>query len=144
VRKSSAARLGLIPLRGCVEEQWLMCEIARALRRTRPDVSLTIVGSTLDDFSLMRIGNTFVTGAVEPEEFERAVKGYGLQSLFASVTRPIFGHPTLMHCLRSSLPLALFDWSRGGVTPRRGDLTLDPRSSLSDIVSALGRWLPTS
>src|SRR5262249_10832073 len=89
----TGARVGLLPLRGCVEEQWLMTQVACALRDIRPDVSLTVVGATLDDLDLMSIGNTFVTGAVEPEEFELVVKAYDLGCLFVSVARPIFGHP---------------------------------------------------
>jgi GT2 family glycosyltransferase len=139
-QKPTGPRLGLLPLRGCAEEQWLMSEVACALRITRPDVSLTILGATLDDIGLMRFGNTFVTGAVQPAELQHLVKMYELQSLFVSVTRPVFGHPLLVHCFRCSLPLAFFDWSMGRLTLTQGDLALDPRSSLTDIVTALGDW----
>jgi O-antigen biosynthesis protein len=142
-RNSTVARVGLLPLRGCAEEHWLMSEIACAFRVSRPDVLLTIVGSTLDDVGLMRVGNTFVTGNVEPEELDRVVEAHDLQSLFVSITRPMFGHPILNRCLSCSVPVAFFDWSMGGIAPTRGDLTLDPRSSMGDIVGALRHWLPS-
>jgi GT2 family glycosyltransferase len=140
-RKPNNARLGLLPLRGCAEEHCLIGEIACAFRIIRPDVSLTVLGTTFDDVGLMRVGNIFVTGAMDAWEFPRIVKAHGLQSLFVSVSRPVFGHPILLRCLRSSLPVAFFDWSLGHIRPSRGDLPLDPRSSLSDIVAALDHWL---
>jgi O-antigen biosynthesis protein len=143
-RNPTEARMGLLPLRGCAEEQWLMTQVACALRDTRPDISLTVVGATLDDVDLMRIGNTFVTGAIEPEEFELIVKAYDLRCLFVSLTRPIFGHPILIRCFRCPIPLAFFDWSMGRTASKQGDLVLDPRSSLRDIVGALGQWLPST
>ena len=141
-RKQNGARLGLVTLRGCAEEHCLIRDIACAFRLVRPDVSLTVLGTTFDDVGLMRIGNTFVTGAVDAWEFPHIVKAHGLQSLFLSVSRPIFGHPILLRCLRCVLPVAFFDWSLGRITPREGDLPLDPRSSLGDIVAALDHWLP--
>jgi O-antigen biosynthesis protein len=140
----SLARLGLLPLRSCAEEQRLMMEIARALRGTHPDLSLTVLGATLDDIGLMRIGNTFVTGAVGPMEFGRVAKAYGLQALFVTVARPLYGHPILTRAFNSSLPTAFFDWSMGRCKTRRGDLSLDPHASLGDIIAALGRWMPKS
>jgi O-antigen biosynthesis protein len=140
-RKPTAPRLGLLSLRGNAEELWFMTQIACALRAIRPDVSLTIVGTTLDDVGLMRVGNTFVTGSVEPEEFQRVIDAYSLQSLFVSISRPIFGHPLLISCFTCSLQLAFFDWSMGRIKPKRGDLALNPHLSLKDVVAALCHWL---
>ena len=137
-------RLGLLPVRSGAQEHWLMSQIARWFRAERPDVSLTVIGATFDDLGLMRIGNAFVTGAVDAAEIERAIAAYALQCLFVSVARPLFGHSLLSLAFNLPLPVAYFDWSRGRLKARRGDLPLDPDASLDGILSALGRWMLTS
>ena len=47
-----------------------MHEIAHKFRSLRPDISITVIGATLDDIGLMRSDNVFVTGAIEAKEFE--------------------------------------------------------------------------
>ena len=73
-KKAAVRHLGLVPAQCSAREQWLMSEIARQLNKMRPTISITIIGTTLDDISLMRSRNTFVTGAVNAEEFEREVE----------------------------------------------------------------------
>ncbi len=141
-RKTPACHLGFVPVRSCAHEQWLMRETARQLGRLRPDISMTIIGATLDDIGLMRGGNVFVTGAVEPGEFEHLVDALGVEHLFVSTTQPIFGHPNLAIAFSSRLPTAYFDWSVGQSTPKKKDLAIDPRSSLADLIGALDRWMP--
>ena len=119
-----------------------MREIAHALTDARPDVTVTVIGATLDDFSLMRIGNTHVTGAVHDADLEQVAESYRLDVLFASVTQPLFGHPLLTAAFNSSRPLAYFDWSMGRVKPTKGDLPLDPNLTLEAIVAELKRWMP--
>ncbi|MDX8482951.1 glycosyltransferase [Mesorhizobium sp. VK24D] len=139
--KQTVSRLGLVPVRSDPQEQFLMRFLAGVLRERRADLSITVVGSTLDDYGLMRFGNTFVTGSVETAEFDWVLKSYSLQSLFLCATRPIFGHPLATLSLNSALPVAFFDWSLGRLTPRNGDLPIDPGSNLSNITSSLCDWL---
>jgi GT2 family glycosyltransferase len=134
-------RLGFLPVRSGAHERWLMGQIARSFKAARPDVILTVIGATLDDSGLMRIGNTFVTGAVEAAELGRVIESYALQCLLVSVARPLFGHALLSLAFNSSLPVAYFDWSRGRFRARRGDLPLDPDASLDSVMSALNRWM---
>jgi hypothetical protein len=142
--KAAAFRLGFLPVRSCAHEQWLMSEIAHRFGANRPEVAITVIGTALDDIGLMRCGNTFVTGAVNPEEFEHLVDALDLGYLFISTTRPLFGHPILSSALSSSLPTAYFDWSMGRIKPKKTNLPIDPRSSLDDIVGGLSRWMPGS
>ena len=143
-RKAATHHLGLVPVRSCAREQWLMTEIARRLSRMLPTVSITVVGATLDDIGLMHRSNAFVTGTVHPDEFEREVDSLGLGHLFISTTEPLFGHPILSVAHSSHLPTGYFDWSAGRIKPRRRDLSIDPRASLDDIVGALCRWMRNS
>jgi len=152
-RHSSATRkrrhvvtyhLGLVPVRSCAHEQWLMQAIACRFGTMRPEVAITVIGTALDDMSLMRSGNAFVTGAVNADEFRPLADSLGLGYLFTCTTRPLFGHPIVSAALSSSLPTAYFDWSMGHIRPKKKDLPIDPHSTLDDIISALSRWMPGS
>jgi hypothetical protein len=90
----------------------------------------------------MRTSKAFVTGAVDPEEFEQLVDTLGVDHLFLSTTRPLFAHPILSVIFSSHIPTAYFDWSVGRNKPNTMDLAIDPRSSLDDVISALIRWMP--
>ena len=141
-QKTTVGHLGLVPVRSCAHEQWLMSEIARRFGAMRPEVAIAVIGAALDDIGLMRSSNAFVTGMVTADEFDREVDALGLGYLFVSTTQPLFGHPMLSVALSSSLPTAYFDWSMGRIKPKKEDLPIDPRSSLDDIIGALSRWMP--
>lgn len=141
-RAAAACHLGIVPARSCAHEQRLISEIARELGRLRPDISITVIGATHDDIGLMRTSKAFVTGAVDPEEFEQLVDTLGVDHLFLSTTRPLFAHPILSVIFSSHIPTAYIDWSVGRNTPNTMDLAIDPRSSLDDVISALIRWMP--
>jgi GT2 family glycosyltransferase len=141
-RPATACHLGIVPVRSCAYEQRLISEIARELGRLRPDISISVIGATRDDIGLMRTSNAFVTGAVDPEEFEQLVDTLGVGHLFVGTTQPLFAHPILSVIFSSNIPTAYFDWSVGRNEPNTMDLAIDPRSSLDDIISALIRFMP--
>jgi O-antigen biosynthesis protein len=140
-RKGAVCHLGFVLVRSCAHEQWLVSETARQLSRLRPDMLMTVIGAALDDIGLMRSSNAFVTGAVDPEEFEDLVDALGVGHLFVSAARPVFGHPTLSIAFSSCLPTAYFDWSAGQCVPIKQDLAIDPRSSFAELIGALDRWI---
>jgi GT2 family glycosyltransferase len=140
--KRAMPHLAFVPVRSCAHEQWLMREITHKFNVMRPDVSLTIMGTTLDDLGLMRSRNVFATGAVAAEEFEHLIGALGISQLFVSTTRPLFGHPILYATHSSNLPMAYFDWSKSGIKSKKRDLAISPRSSLNDITGALNEWMP--
>jgi GT2 family glycosyltransferase len=142
--KGAGCHLGLLPVKLGAQEHWLTSQIAHGFRLKQPSVSMTVIGTTLDDLSLMQIGNVHVTGSVEPGEFQHLVEAYNIQYLFANVTQPLFGHPLLSAASSSAVPTAYFDWSTGRAKVRRRDLTLDPRLSLDAILAALGEWVTGS
>ena len=118
--------------------------IAAALRSSNPQAAMTVVGATLDDLRLMQIGNVFVTGTVDPPDFDWVVRSYDLQALVIAATRPIFGHPTIELAFACGLPVAYFDWSMGRLKPKKGDLALDPAVSFEAMMTLLGRWMAKS
>jgi len=141
-RHAASCHLGIVPVRSCAHEQRLISEITRELGRLRPDIAITVIGATRDDIGLMRTSNAFVTGAVDPEEFEQLVDTLGVGHLFVGTTQPLFAHPILSVIFSSNIPTAYFDWSVGRNKPNTMDLAIDPRSSLDDVISAIIRWMP--
>jgi len=141
-RPASACHLGFVTVRSCADEQRLISEIAGELGPLRPDISMTVIGTTRDDIGLMRTSGAFVTGAVDPKEFVPLIDTHGIGHLFVSTTQPLFVHPILSAVFSSHVPTAYFDWSMACNMPNNMDLAIDARSSLNDIVSALIRWMP--
>ena len=143
-RVRTILRLGFLPVRSNREEQGLIGRMAAALRSSNPAAATTVIGATLDDVGLMQIGNVFVTGAIDPSDFNGVVKSYDLQGLFLAATRPIFGHPIIELAFACGLPIAFFDWSSGRLKPKGGDLALDPAMPFDEMMVRLGRWMAKS
>ncbi len=139
--QGDALRLAIIPVRSCAGEQRQIVEIARAFRERRSDVSIVVIGATLDDLALMRLGNVFVTGRYEAAEFERLIRANRIGALFVNLSRPLFGHPVVAKALSARLPAAYRDWSAGGLEPRPGDLAIAARANLHAVADALVKWL---
>ena len=137
----SAGRIGLVPVRGCAEEQALIGEIARGIFKARPETSIAILGGVSDDTGMMAHTNAFVTGAIETQEFARVAGLLGVKHLFVGLTRPLFDHPILSAIRATQLDVAYFDWSGGRCKPDKGDLALDPLASLADVIGAVSGWM---
>ena len=136
-----ARNLGVVPIRSDVQEQRLLTAIARGFAAARPDVFITVVGATLNDFNFMQFDNMFVAGKVHESEFARVIDAYQLNALFVSSARPLFGHPAMLLAASSPLPIAFLDWTMGEVKAHRGDLAIDSRLDIDAIVGALARWM---
>jgi len=143
-RTENSSNLGLVPLRSCAQEQRLMSNLARGLAGKQPELSITVIGATLDDIGLMRSSSAFVTGMVSTEEFEDVVDALGVSFLVVCATHPLFGHPIQSVAFSSPLPIAYFDWSAGHISAKKKDLLLDPKWSTDAITDRLARWMPQS
>ena len=141
-RPENVSNLGFVSLRSCAQEQRLMSNLARGLVRKRPELSITVIGATLDDIGLMRSSSAFVTGMVNADEFEDVVDALGVSFLVVCATHPLFGHPIQSVALSSPLPVAYFDWSAGHGKAKKKDLLLDPKWSADAIIDRLARWMP--
>jgi hypothetical protein len=138
--EGAAAYCGIIPVGLTARELDLVRRIARRLKQVAPDMFLIVLGTTLDEHGLMGSGNTFVSGAIEPDGYEVAFRRYGLAKLFVPALHAVFGHPAMAAAEGSDLPLAAFDWSNGGWTPRPQDLSINPALNDAEIADALGTW----
>jgi hypothetical protein len=136
--------LGLIPVRRCREEFKFISAIARYFRLHQPELTLFVFGDTVDDLGIMQIGNSYVTGAVPPEELPHVSQTYGVQALLLSATSPLFGHPATEFAHSASIPVAYFDWSECGAEADTSDLALNPEISRDEHFSQLSDWLHLS
>jgi hypothetical protein len=133
--------LGLVAVGESATDYRLMKDVAHAMRRAHPDLPIVVIGRALHDLGLMKIGNVFVTGAVEPEELPQLLHQYRLKALLTATRRPQFGHPLVSHLRGCGLPIAFFDWSLGRVAAQAGDLPLDPRTAIDAVAAELTPWL---
>jgi hypothetical protein len=131
---------GVIALGSTARELDLIRRVARGLKRAAPDAFLVTLGSTLDDVGLMASGNIFVSGSIEPDEYETAFRHYALNCLFLPTLNAVFGHPAVAAVERSNLPMAALDWTGGSWTPRPQDLRIDPSLSDAEIADSLSHW----
>ena len=133
--------LGIVAVRKSPAELRFIRETARALRRSSPETRIVVLGETLDDDGLIRIGNLHVTGALAPDELPRLIRLYRLGSLVAGIGAPLFGHPMILAVTNSDLPTAWLDWSGGNYRPAPGDLLIDPGAPADDAAAALAAWI---
>jgi GT2 family glycosyltransferase len=139
-RKRAEHQLGIIPVRLCGQEQMLICNIATSLKRSRPDLSVFVMGAMLNDLDLMRQG-IFVTGAMDTSELGRAIRSHRVEFLFLGLAQPLFGHPLISCVFNSAIPTAYIDWSKGAIEPRKMDLPIDPTASIAETITELGNWI---
>jgi GT2 family glycosyltransferase len=134
-------RLGIIPIASGPRQLEVMRNVACAFNTRRPECSIVVLGDTLDDLALMRIGNTFVTGPIEASELDRACGDHELGTLFLCSIRALYGHPLQSSARACGLPLAYFDWCGGRRVGRPGDLLLDPGAPSGEFIVALTQWI---
>jgi len=141
LQNGSRRCLGLFPVRICLQEQRLMRAVALGLRKTWPSLSIVVIGGTLDDPGLMRIGNMFVTGPVDAAEMGHVCRAYELSSLFLCAAPPLSAHPIQTSVASVGLPLAYIDGANGCYAPKHEDLLLAPHATADEIIGELSRWL---
>jgi O-antigen biosynthesis protein len=134
-------RLGIVPTRTSAFEFEFVREVARFMKGAHPKVAIAVLGTTLDDLALMRFGNVFISGPIDPNDLERLIRQYRLSAVVAGIGPPLFGHPLVEAALHCGLPAAYFDWSLGHCKPRGRDLPIDPSVPPRLSAGVLGRWI---
>jgi O-antigen biosynthesis protein len=141
--EGKAGYCGIIPHGFTARELDLIRRIARHLKRAAPDLFVVILGPTLDDLGLMAIGNLFVSGPIEPDEYATAFRRHALTCLFLPTLNNLFGHPAIGAADRSNLPVAALDWTQGSWTPRPQDFSIEPSLGEAEIADSFSRWFTT-
>jgi GT2 family glycosyltransferase len=136
-----AARLAIVPLRRTADEFARIDAIVRSIRKIRSDASIIVLGETIDDKTLTRGGNCFVTGRVEAQGLRRLLRQYQIQHVMVGAGSPLFGHPIEASAIKSRLPLARLDWSFGAYAGRDGDLLIKPNLKPPQIAETLVQWM---
>ncbi len=129
----------LSPLKSGTTDQLLLA-LSRRLIFAEVDATIVVLGRCIDDLALMAAGNLFVTGAIEFEEYPRAIAQYEIGLLF-SPSRT--GNFWLLDALAQAmqLPKAYFEWSFGAFVNETGDLALDPRDCDEQVALEFADWL---
>ncbi len=133
--------LGVLPVTGSAQELRAIRSVSRMLRSLRPNASAVVIGETLDDLSVLRLGNIFVSGPVGWSEYVLLLRRYGVRAIWLPFRRPLFGHPVTDAARASRLPVAYFDWSFQKLDAGDDDLPLDPTLSDDATTTALASWL---
>lgn len=140
VEHGGSGRIALMTQGSSLEEFQLMRQFLLAAVKASPAQEFIVVGASADDLSLMAVGNAFVTGSLEISDYAALLERYEIGRAFLPLPRPLFGHPVGLAARKLGMPLAYFDWSFGRRVPEDGDLAIDPRSSVTDIVATVARW----
>jgi hypothetical protein len=136
-----AGRLGIIPTRTSALELHYIREIAsRRMMTGGSAIRIAVLGETLDDLMLMRFGNVFVSGAVNPADLKRLTRQYRINAVFTGFGAPLFGHPLGDGAMQCGVPTAYIDWSFGSCRPFDRDLPIDPSLSPRQAAAALAYW----
>lgn len=119
----------------------LITAIRDRLARSYPGAELLVIGTIVDDRSLIASGGAFVTGPVPVDDFPRLIETYGYPALVSPYRDGLFH---LIEALGPDYPAGLgyFDWAGSGYRLRRNDLTLDPKSSDAEAATRIVAWLP--
>jgi GT2 family glycosyltransferase len=118
----------------------LILRLARLFARSRVETTIVVLGRCVDDLALMAAGNVFVTGAAEPDEYERLAEQYGVGPLWLPDRTSFFGLLDRLSLARAA-PKAYFDWSFGAMERRVGDLSIDPRLCDERATETIAFWL---
>jgi GT2 family glycosyltransferase len=135
-----ADAFGIVSLTHGSHEYHLIKRVAAAMRARFPAQPVIVIGQTIDDLTLMKMADVFVTGRIELEDYERVLRQYGINSLFVAVRQPLFGHPVFLFLIGSERPVSYFDWSPRHRHKKERNLTIDPRSSDEELIATLCIW----
>ena len=135
------AHLGIVPITRSLRERRIIGFVAEGLRRLRPDIVMTVLGSLPDDEALMRSASLVVTGELAETDLDGVIESHGIEGILIALDRPLFGHPRVEAVRRCGMPTAYADWANGQVRPNEGDLPLDPTWAPERTLHCLASWL---
>ncbi|MBX3538405.1 MAG: glycosyltransferase [Chelatococcus sp.] len=117
---------------------------ALALRLNQADCQtpLLVVGETLDDEALMRLGNVFVLGKVDPQEWPTVVSTYRSPGVVVPCRRLLFAETRCPILAGIRAPIATFAQGLcAELTAGPRDLALMPEAGDSAVAATIEGWL---
>ncbi|CAH1651607.1 GT2 family glycosyltransferase [Hyphomicrobiales bacterium] len=117
---------------------------ALALKLNQADCAtpLLVLGETLDDEALMRLGNVFVLGRVDPEEWPAVIATYRSPGVVVPCRRLLFADTRLPILARIPAPIATFTQGLcAELTAGPRDLGLMPEADDNAVAATIETWL---
>lgn len=135
----AAGPIGIVPSDTSPATFAFIRDLGRAMLRRGSRRQLIVLGSTLRDIGIMRLGNTFVTGALLDEDPATVLAVHRCAGLLLAQRTGSFVNTGLDFVRASGLPFAAFPV--GGACDLLGEradgLRLDPAGSIDDIAAVV-------
>ncbi len=134
-----AQAIGIVPQDTSPSTYAFIRDLAQAMLRRGSARQLIVLGSTMRDVGIMRLGNTFVTGPLDEDDAPADVLSvHPCAGLLVTQRSESFVNPALDFVRSSGMPFAAFPC--GGAVDLLGDcdgIRLDPAGSIDDIASVV-------
>ncbi|PXW51862.1 GT2 family glycosyltransferase [Chelatococcus asaccharovorans] len=134
--------LAIVPLDDGPAAFALVRALALKLNQAGRDTPLLVVGETLDDAALMRLGNVFVLGKVDPQEWSAIVATYRSAGVVVPSRRLLLADSRIS--ILAGLPAPIAAFSQGlfaELATGPYDLALPPDAGDEAAAAAIGTWL---
>jgi len=134
--------LAIVPLDDGPAAFALVRALALKLNQAGRDTPLLVVGETLDDAALMRLGNVFVLGKVDPQEWPAIIATYRSAGVVVPSRRLLLADSRIS--ILEGLPAPIAAFSQGlfaELATGPYDLALPPDAGDEAAAAAIGTWL---
>ena len=139
-RETRGTVLGVLSPEAHPETDRQISTIAEFLDLRGVEGSIVVLGQCLNEHGTTFTRSIFVTGPIDDDEYERALRQYRITHLFSPYRTRHFGLIDRLSAI-SGLAKGYFDWSFGGLEVDPGDLALDPRICFERAARDIGLWM---
>lgn len=129
--------IGIVPADASPGTFAFIRDLARALLRRGSPRQLIVLGTTLRDVGIMRLGNAFVTGPLDDDAPETVLSVHRCAGLLLTQRDDRTVSAALDFVRASGLPFAAFPCGGAADLLREGGLSLDPGAGPDDIAAAV-------
>lgn len=138
--------MGILPGDASPATFALIRDLARALHRRGSSRSLVVFGETFRDVGLLRLGNVFVTGPLEEEDWPQAFAAHPCGGLILTLREPLTAHPAYDIVRRAGLPFAAYPVGAGAdlLAELPDGLALDPGWTVEQLALVADTFLSAS
>ena len=129
--------IGIVPSDALPATFAFIRDLARALLRRGSQRQLIVLGGTLRDIGIMRLGNAFVTGPLDDDTPQDVLAVHPCAGLLLTQRDDGMVSAALDFVRASGLPFAAFPCGGAADLLREGGLSLDPGAGVDDIAAAV-------